>query len=69
MTQNEMILAYVKEHGFITRRDAMIQLGIGNLPARIKELREIGINIVTDISDTKSRYARYRIEEEQDGGI
>ena len=64
MTQNEMIVEYIREHGYITRRDAMIQLGIGNLPARIQEIRYRGINIITERSDSKSRYAKYRIEEE-----
>jgi hypothetical protein len=64
MTQNEMIVEYIREHGYITRRDAMIQLGIGNLPARIQEIRDRGINIITERADSKSRYAKYRIEED-----
>lgn len=70
MTQNEMILNYLKDHKHITRREAMLKLGIGNLPARINEIRMRGLaNIVTDTSNTKSRYAIYRIEEVADGGV
>ena len=49
----------------------MIHLGIGNLPARIQEIRERGLaNIVTEKSNTKSKYAKYRIAKEgEDGGI
>ena len=65
MTQNELVLDYLKTHKFITRRSAMIHLGIGNLPARIQEIRERGLaNIITEKSNTKSRYAKYRIARE-----
>lgn len=67
MTQNELVLDYLKTHQFITRRDAMIHLGIGNLPARIQEIRERGLaNIITEKSNTKSRYAKYRIAREDE---
>lgn len=65
MTQNELVLDYLKTHKFITRRSAMIHLGIGNLPARIQEIRERGLaNIITEKSNTKSKYAKYRIAKE-----
>lgn len=67
MTQNELVLEYLKSHKYITRRDAMIHLGIGNLPARINEIRERGMaRIVTETSNTKSRYARYRLATEEE---
>lgn len=69
MTQNEMILAYLKENQYITRRDAMIHLGIGNLPARINEIRVRGLaNIITETSPSKSRYAMYRLAKEGEDG-
>lgn len=71
MTQNELVVEYLKRHQYITRRDAMIHLGIGNLPARINEIRTRGMaRIVTETSKTKSRYAMYRLatEEEADHG-
>jgi hypothetical protein len=37
-TQNERLLAYLKKHHFITRRDAAVKLGIMNLWARVAEL-------------------------------
>lgn len=70
MTQNEIVIEYLKIHKHITRLEAMTKLGIGNLPARINEIRSRGLaNIITDTSNTKSRYAIYRIEEEADGGV
>lgn len=67
MTQNEIVLEYLKTHKFITRRSAMIHLGIGNLPARIQEIRERGLaNIITETSKTKSRYAMYRLATEEE---
>lgn len=69
MTQNEMVLEYLKSHTYITRRDAMIHLGIGNLPARINEIRDRGMaNIITETSSTKSRYAMYRLAKEGENG-
>lgn len=38
LTQNEALLAYLKKHHFITRRDAAVKLEIMNLWARIAEL-------------------------------
>jgi len=67
MTQNELVLEYLKTHKYITRRDAMIHLKIGNLPARINEIRERGLaNIITETSKTKSRYAMYRLATEEE---
>lgn len=67
MTQNEMVIEYLKRHKYITRRDAMIHLGIGNLPARINEIRVRGMaRIVTETSKTKSRYAMYRLATDEE---
>lgn len=68
MTQNEMIMEHFKNNTYLTRRQAMVTYGIGNLPARIKELREDGIVIVTDSmkSRTGSRYGMYRLETEEE---
>lgn len=69
MTQNELVLEYLKTHKYITRRDAMIHLKIGNLPARIQEIRDRGLaNIVTETSKSKSRYAMYRLAKEGENG-
>jgi len=65
MTQNERIIAHLKEHGSISRREAFEEYGIANLPARITDLRKQGYNIEThDIKITnrygeKTSFARY----------
>lgn len=39
-TQNERLIAYLKQHHFITRRDAARKLEIMNLWQRISEIEE-----------------------------
>lgn len=68
-SQNTRVYAYMKKHGSITRIDAMLNLGVANLPARINELRASGVEIITDMVEGKNRYgekcnhAVYRIKE------
>lgn len=70
-TQADRVLNYIKVSGSISRREAMEELGVANLPAVIDDLRHIhGYNIVTDIVKAKNRYdenisyARYYLAEE-----
>lgn len=66
MTQCERILAYLDEHGSITRAEAMSELGIANFTARISELRREGVILAVETETRKNRYgesvrfARYR---------
>jgi hypothetical protein len=39
-TQNRRLISYLKEHHFITRRDAAVKLGVMNLWSRIAEIEE-----------------------------
>jgi hypothetical protein len=39
-TQNRRLVAYLKEHHFITRRDAAVKLGVMNLWSRVAEIEE-----------------------------
>lgn len=39
-TQNERLIAYLKQHHFITRWDAAVKLGVMNLWCRIAEIEE-----------------------------
>lgn len=68
MTQNEMIMEHFKRNTYLTRRQAMVTYGIGNLPARIKELREEGIMIITDSKRSRrgTTYGKYRLETEEE---
>lgn len=50
------IINYMKLHGGITSMDAFKDLGITRLSARIKDLRDIGYDIVTIMIDGTNRY-------------
>ena len=69
MKQCERILAYLDEHGSITRMEAMSKLHIANLTARVADLRRAGVGmdaeqVVKKHRDgTVVRYARYRRKE------
>jgi len=72
MTQSEKILRHLKEHGTITRREALLNYGIARLAARIKDLRDEGHTIrtemieVTNHDNSKSRVAEYHLEDEKE---
>ena len=73
MTQNEMILAHLKEFGKITPMEAIENYGCLRLAARISELREQGrtdgFDIETNMVKSKNRfgdtvtYAEYNYKE------
>jgi len=58
MTQKEMILQYMKDDGSITPWEAMRELGIMRLGARIWDLKHDGIGIKTEKVKSKNRYGR-----------
>lgn len=68
-TQQGKILAYCKEHGSITVRDAFTELNINSPTKRISELRKAGYIVQTfDETRVKAsgetvRYKRYFIGE------
>jgi predicted ArsR family transcriptional regulator len=65
-TQKQRIREYIREHGSITPRQAMDELGVMRLAARISELIKDGDIITTEVVTDKNRYgqvvryARYR---------
>lgn len=67
MTQRERILKYLMDFGSITPLEAMRDLGIMRLTARIWELNRMGYSIIreTEVSQNRygqtTRYARYRM--------
>jgi hypothetical protein len=72
-TQCERVAYYMAHYGSITRADALMDLGIANLPAVIDDLRhKKGKNIITEEVEGLNRYeqkityARYRFAEEED---
>ena len=68
MTQNEMVLAYIKEWGSITTFEAFTDLGITRLASRICDLRKMGYDFKVEIVSRKNRYGekvhfnRYSLE-------
>ena len=69
MSQNSRVLDYMKNHVGLTNRQALNNLGIGRLSARIFDLRQLGYKIVSvereDINryGETSRYTEYRLTE------
>ena len=68
MTQEEKIIDYMERHGSITPLEAMEEFGIMRLGARIYDLKESGVKIITETVTSKNRegkqvrFARYRLE-------
>ena len=67
MSQNKMILNYLKTHKRgLTPIDALQKFGCFRLSARIADLKELGYDIRTDMEDNKNnrgRHARYFLME------
>ena len=67
MTQKEAVLYYMQDYGRITTISAFSDLGCTRLSARIKDLRDDGHNIVTNMITVKNRFgeecrvAEYRL--------
>ena len=70
MTQCERILDYMKECGSITPLEALRDLGVMRLAARIADLKRAGWQIEKDMANSLNRFgqkiqfARYRLAEE-----
>lgn len=64
MSQATDILDYIDRHGSITDEEAARHFHCYRLGARIYDLRQIGIEIITDKVESKRKkgryYARYR---------
>lgn len=56
MTQCERILRYIDEHGSITAKEAMADLGIMRLASRIADLKDEGWNVISWTEKSKNRY-------------
>lgn len=70
-TQCDAIIEYIREFGAITPLDAMRDLGVMRLGARIWELKRSGYSIHGDLVEVDNRWggkahvARYRLAQEQ----
>lgn len=71
MTQCEKVLQYMKERGSITSWDAVYNLGIFRLSARISDLKADGYRIKSETVKKKDgrgewkHYASYSLDEEE----
>lgn len=61
--QTDVVLSYLKRHGELTTREAVIDLNIMCLPKRIEELRKSGVVIRTTYrtSENGKRYGVYTL--------
>lgn len=57
-TQANMVLQYIKDFGSIDPMQALSDLGVYRLGARIFDLRKDGYNIVSQKETKKNRYGR-----------
>ena len=57
--QRNMILDHMRNIGPITRAEAMDIYGIGNITARLTELRQEGYKIQTIMTQSVNRYGRH----------
>ena len=62
MSQNNQIKAYLDNGGTLTPLKALSKFGVMRLAARIADLKELGMNISTEMIKDKltgKRYAKY----------
>ena len=61
-TQCAMVLDHIRQRGSITPKEAMA-FGCYRLAARVKDLREMGWNIITEREEHEGgEHARYRLK-------
>jgi hypothetical protein len=68
-TQNYKVLKHLIDKGSITSLEAFFDYKITRLSGRIYELRDMGLDIISEMASTKSngvitRYAVYRLKED-----
>ena len=66
LSQNKMLLMYLKEYKSITALEALKELGSLRLAARINDLRTDGHNIITETAyigkgPERKRIAKYKL--------
>ena len=57
-TQKEMVLEYMRRNGSISDMDAVYELGVHRLSARIADLRAENYDIVTNMVSCKNRHGK-----------
>lgn len=72
MTQNDKVLEYMEKHGSITAWDAVYNLGVFRLSARISDLKHDGYRIKSETVRKKDgrgeykNYAKYSLEKDDE---
>lgn len=56
MTQADRVHRYITDHGRITSMEAMLDLGVMQLPRRIHDLRKRGVPIIREDVTAVNRY-------------
>lgn len=70
-TQCERLLNYIEKKGSISTIKAIIKLGIINPSARVQELKQSGVKIITNMKEGRNRYGercRYAVYTIDKGG-
>ena len=68
-TQNQRIIDYIEENGWITQLEAIKELGVMRLASRVSDMRKRGYKITSEMIPVKNRYGetchikRYKLEE------
>lgn len=71
-TQCDRLVNYIEKHGSVSTMQAIIELGIVNPSARVRELRAAGLNIITTITESRNRFnepVRYAVYTIKQGGV
>jgi hypothetical protein len=58
LSQCDRVLAYIKEHGYITDNDAHDDLGVNRLSGRVYDLKDKGYDIRLEWRSGRNRYGR-----------
>lgn len=73
-TQNDMVLEYIRNYGSITQLEAMADLGVSRLAARMSDLKAMGFDVHKTMATSYNRfgkkvsYSKYTIDFSMNGG-
>lgn len=71
-TQCGRLMNYIEKHGSISTMQAIIELGIVNPSARVRELRAAGVKVITTMTESRNRFdepVRYAVYTIKKGGV
>ena len=56
LTQQERVLQYLEEHGAITQKEALNELGVYRLASRIHNIKQAGIKVNSQRIGVRNRF-------------